>query len=81
MKDIDSAHLNIEEVTAVRMGDFPFREAGGTKHIMGELEIDPERGVIYFHAANGRTLLRICQLPTPIPLRALDISHGWGCDW
>jgi hypothetical protein len=36
--------------------------------IMGELEIDKKRGVIYFHSlALGRTLLRIQGLPKPIP--------------
>ena len=33
----------------------------------GQLEIDQERGVIYFHGKHGATLLRICQLPKPIP--------------
>jgi len=33
----------------------------------GQLEIDSERGVIYFHSKFGITLLRICSLPKPIP--------------
>lgn len=37
------------------------------KTIKGELEIDAERGVIYFHAAEGpragTSMLRICGLP------------------
>jgi hypothetical protein len=33
-----------------------------TKHIEGELEVDFDRGVIYFHAKHGATILRICQL-------------------
>jgi hypothetical protein len=52
------------------------------------LEIDHERGVIYFHCTDekkmetfGVTPLRICSLPKPIPERALDITHGYGCDW
>jgi hypothetical protein len=34
---------------------------------MGQLEVDEERGVIYFHSNEGLTLLRIQRLPTPIP--------------
>jgi hypothetical protein len=57
--------------------------------INGQLEIDEKRGVIYFHTDDKRainkfgtlTILRICQLPTPIPHRALDITHMVGCDW
>ncbi len=52
------------------------------------LEIDTERGVIYVHgtkAEQGLTLLRICQLPTPITNPAktgmLDIAHGFGVSW
>lgn len=60
-----------------------------TTTIPGRLEIDHERGVIYFHATlpaavhkYGTTVLRICQLPTPIPRdRALDITHMRGADW
>lgn len=49
----------------------------------GELEIDKERGVIYFHSDLGITILRICCLPTPIPLSSegLDITHGYGVSW
>lgn len=65
--------------------------------IKGELEIDENRGVIYFHLThqdevekfNMVTLLRICRLPTPIPterqnladLTMLDITHMHGCSW
>lgn len=47
--------------------------------INGQLEIDSERGVVYFHASEGDlaggTVLRINSLPTPIPLdRQLDIT-------
>lgn len=67
-----------------------------TIRIDGELEIDQERGVIYFHSAmTGTTVLRICQLPKPIPDprwiirngaiqqtgRMLDIAHMFGADW
>ena len=31
----------------------------------GEIEIDLNRGVVYFHSATGRTLLRICRLKFP----------------
>lgn len=53
----------------------------------GELEIDEERGVIYFHATEtGDTKLRIGMLPAPIPDvkdygRMLDITHMHGCSW
>jgi hypothetical protein len=54
--------------------------------IKGELEIDSERGVIYFHAMQGQfkgvTLMRICRLPAPIPVdKQLDITFDYGCDW
>lgn len=39
-----------------------------THKYKGELEIDSERGVIYFHSNYGITLLRICSLPKPIPV-------------
>jgi hypothetical protein len=60
-----------------------------TVRIKGELEVDSERGVIYFHTWNARvasvwggtTLLRICGLPTPIPLKQLDITHMHGANW
>ena len=54
----------------------------------GQLEIDAERGVIYFHSKEtGATVLRICNLPKPIPetdagmRRGIDITHMVGCDW
>lgn len=58
--------------------------------IDGQLEIDENRGVIYFHSLEGITVLRICQLPTPIPApiikgdklpEMLDITLGFGCSW
>ena len=60
--------------------------------IEGMLEIDHDRGVIYFHAKdeefvnkhNVITVLRICRLPTPIPTiheRSLDITHLYATDW
>lgn len=56
-----------------------------TTRIDGQLQIDHERGVIYFHSATtGWTVLRICSLPTPIPdvtERQLDITHMYGVDW
>lgn len=57
-----------------------------TTKINGQLEIDHERGVIYFHTTEERvleqlntvTILRICQLPKPIPKnRAIDITYEW----
>jgi len=59
----------------------------------GQLEIDHDRGVIYFHIGNSVqsaercvvTALRVCSLPTPIPEihkgRSLDITYMYGCDW
>lgn len=61
-----------------------------TTQIKGVLEIDHERGVIYFHTDDEEvaakyltvTILRICRLPKPIPAnRGLDITHMYGCDW
>lgn len=54
--------------------------------IQGELEIDHVRGVIYFHTAdpiatekfNSVTILRICQLPKPLPEQAIDVTHMVG---
>jgi hypothetical protein len=50
--------------------------------IKGQLEIDHDRGVIYFHSLTGQTELRICRLPYPIPKdKLLDITHMYGCSW
>lgn len=56
--------------------------------IGGTLEIDEKRGVIYFHDANGLTVLRVCRLPNPIPDpyenngdTLLDITHMVGASW
>lgn len=55
--------------------------------INGQLEIDHERGVIYFHTTDHEaaqqfqalTILRICSLPKPIPKdRQIDIAHMHG---
>lgn len=41
----------------------------------GNLEIDRQRGVIYFHLKDGSTKLRICRLPIPIPSgKFLDLT-------
>lgn len=59
-------------------------------NIKGELEIDHKRGVIYFHTLDentvttfgGVTILRICNLPKPIPRKSLlDITHMRGQSW
>ena len=49
----------------------------------GTLEIDHDRGIIYFHEIDtGMTLLRICRLPKPTPVnKQLDITHMCGTDW
>lgn len=55
--------------------------------IDGQLEIDQERGVIYFHNnETGMTLFRICRLPKPIPDPKnvelfLDVVHMRGASW
>jgi hypothetical protein len=50
------------------------------EHVDGQLEIDTDRGVIYFHAAKGgRTILRICRVPYlsnfDPQLDYIDITH------
>lgn len=58
-----------------------------TLEIEGTLEIDQDRGVIYFHTKEGITLMRMCSLPTPIPdptegePRLLDVTHMFGSSW
>ena len=56
----------------------------------GELEIDRDRGVIYFHLSSEKdiarlqahTLLRICSLPAiPVLNGMLDITHMQGLSW
>lgn len=61
-----------------------------TRQYSGMLEVDDERGVIYFHTDDPfvvkrfrtATILRICRLPTPIPVDTpMDIVHTFGCSW
>ena len=63
-----------------------------TELVRGYLEIDSDRGVIYFHTddkevaerVGGITVLRICRLPTPVPLdKMLDVtlSKDVGVSW
>lgn len=55
-----------------------------TEQFVGVLEIDTDRGVIYFHSVQDTTMLRICNLPTPIPTDVdtlLDITHMYGVSW
>ena len=58
-----------------------------TIQIQGALEIDQDRGVIYFHSLKtGHSPLRICSLPTPIPNPSeygmqLDVTHVVGASW
>ena len=61
--------------------------------IEGQLELDLERGVIYFHAAKtGQTFLRICRLPKfdpevvkvlglQVELAMIDIAHMHGVSY
>lgn len=56
-----------------------------TTKVEGTLEIDHDRGVVYFHSKTGWTMLRICSLPKPIPVPkpgdGLDITHMHGASW
>lgn len=58
-----------------------------TIKIEGVLEIDQDRGVVYFHAKEtGHSALRICRLPKPIPDPSeygvlLDVTHMFGANW
>ena len=50
--------------------------------LKGEIEIDHKRGVIYFHSVDKGTILRICNLPKPIPQdEMLDITHMINTTW
>lgn len=54
--------------------------------IEGRLEIDHDRGVVYFQdSASKQCVLLISNLPTPIPAllgnRMLEIRHLIGQDW
>jgi len=58
--------------------------------LRGTLQIDEERGVIYFHCESTKEMkaratvspLRICNLPHPIPdNQQLDITHLIGQNW
>ena len=59
------------------------------KRYDGELEVDSDRGVIYFHVSDDKiawkfgciSILRISSLPTPIPEVPLDITHMHGVSW
>jgi len=62
------------------------KEQRTTISIKGELEIDQERGVIYFHSyEEGITKLRICNLPFPISEQAIkngmNITHLFNASW
>jgi hypothetical protein len=46
-----------------------------TIEIRGTLEIDQDRGVIYFHDEHGRTAMRICSLPKGIPNPKYEPSY------
>lgn len=58
-----------------------------TETISGQLEIDVDRGVIYFHSDEGMTKLRIAGLPTPIDPNEYMIDIGIpqtptiSCNW
>lgn len=49
-----------------------------TKKIKGELEIDSERGAIYFHSEKtGTTVLRMQGLPAPIKLDRIILDMNF----
>lgn len=60
-----------------------------TTIILGQLEIDHDRGVIYFHVEKNAlvmfppTPLCICCLPKPIPanIYCIDLTHMIGCGY
>jgi hypothetical protein len=60
-----------------------------TEHIEGELEIDHDRGVIYFHATSADalkrygvvTILRLGHLPRIPHDKQLDIVHMHKVGW
>ncbi len=62
-----------------------------TTVVLGELEVDHQRGYVYFHCFADTYLkgdtptftpLRICSLPKPIPKEwPLDIIHMVRCSW
>ena len=53
-----------------------------TQMIEGVLELDLERGVLYFHSSEGRTVLRVCRLPkVNEPPVAIDITHMRGVSY
>jgi len=60
-----------------------------TKKYNGQLEIDSDRGVIYFHLSDEKdieklkqmTVLRICNLPVPIKEGQIDITNMVGVSY
>jgi hypothetical protein len=58
-------------------------DAGSRTLYDSQFEIDHDRGVLYVHCKEtGRTLLRICNLPKPVPelgkLGTIDLTHMKG---
>lgn len=54
--------------------------------IHGILEIDHYRGTIYVRDMTGRIVVRVCELPTPIPFgklstETLEITHMHSASW
>jgi hypothetical protein len=60
----------------VKVGNTYKKEKIMTHKYNGQLEIDSNRGVIYFHSVHGVTLLRICSLPKPIPKPIVSLGGG-----
>jgi hypothetical protein len=56
-----------------------------TFHQEGYIEIDYDRGVVYFHSAMGNTILRICKLKIPYSfdpaVDLIDITHMVGASY
>lgn len=58
------------------------RKRRSNGQIRGYLQIDRDRGVIYFHSLEGRSLLRICRLPkVPDNVEMIDITHMYGVSY
>jgi hypothetical protein len=66
------------------------------RELHGKLEVDTDRGIIYFHVdpsihkvleqQQGHikvspTPLRICRLQIPDNFTSIDITHGWGASY
>lgn len=91
----DPEQLTNEELIGIlkRRGITPleafelFQDPENKKKIVGELDIQSYAGTIYLHNPRGQTLLRLSNLPKPIPKlreipeKMLDITYGVGVNY